>query len=74
LSTLSLGIDKWYVYLDMLISILVIGVLNFGISFYCAIRMAALAREVQSKYLKTIFKFSLFRKKVKKLAVTQEVK
>jgi site-specific recombinase len=57
----SLGWDlslwPWMVW--MLISIGCMGLLNFGVSFYCAIRMAALARDVKSKYLKIIFKFSL---------------
>ena len=74
LSSIAPGIDQWYIYLDMLISLTVIGILNFGVSFYCAIRMAAVAREVQSKYLKTIFKFSFIRKKFRKLDVTEEVK
>lgn len=74
ISSISPGLDLWYIYVDMIISVLVIGALNFGISFYCAIRMAATAREIDVKYLKTIFKFSLSGKKFRKLDITQEVK
>lgn len=74
LSSLSPGFNEWYLYVDMFISILVIGILNFGVSFYCAIRMAAVAREVHPKYLKTIFKFSLFRRKIKRSDIIEESK
>jgi site-specific recombinase len=46
------------VLLSMSLSILMIGCLNFGVSFYCSIRMAALARGVPSKYIKVIFKYA----------------
>lgn len=73
ISSISPGLDQWYIYVDMLISITVIGILNFGISFYCAIRMAAIARNVHSKYLKIILKFVITRKKFKKLDTVQEL-
>ncbi|HLW57868.1 MAG TPA: hypothetical protein VKY27_10805, partial [Bacteriovoracaceae bacterium] len=71
LSSLTPGLDQWYLYLEMLVSLTVIGILNFGVSFYCAIRMAATAREVHSKYLRIIFKFSLLRR-AKKSNIIQE--
>ncbi|MFA7613403.1 MAG: hypothetical protein WCY48_04140 [Candidatus Caldatribacteriota bacterium] len=71
LSSLTPGLDQWYLYLEMLVSLTVIGILNFGVSFYCAIRMAATAREVHSKYLRIIFKFSLLRR-AKKSNIVQE--
>lgn len=40
-------------------SVLVIGLMNFTVSFYFAIRMAAIARNVDSKYLRIIFKYAL---------------
>lgn len=49
---------------SMLISILFMGVLNFGVSFYCSIRMAAIARGVPSRYLSIIFRYA-FRKSAK---------
>jgi site-specific recombinase len=65
--TLALNAVEWNIfeYWDTIIvmglSIAVIGILNFSVSFYCALRMAATARNVESKYLKIIFKYS-FRK------------
>lgn len=50
----------WPQMLSMLLSIFVMGTLNFGVSFYCAVRMAAIARNVENKYLKVIFRFALF--------------
>lgn len=52
----------WPVILNMFLSIIVIGFFNFSVSFYLALRMAALAQDVESKYLKIIFKYS-FKKK-----------
>lgn len=54
----------WPTMLNMVLSVIVIGFFNFGISFYCSIRMAAMARNVESRYLKIIFKYS-FRKRPK---------
>ena len=61
--TLALNTIPWDVsiipiIISMLISILTMGCLNFGVSFYCAIQMAALARGVRSKYLRVIFKYT----------------
>jgi site-specific recombinase len=39
-------------------SVLVIGIMNFTVSFYFAIRMAAIARNVEAKYLRIIFKYA----------------
>lgn len=64
----SLGwniIEYWPHMLNMALSITVIGFLNFSVSFYCALRMAALAQNVESKYLKIIFKYA-FSKRLKK--------
>jgi site-specific recombinase len=44
------------ILISMGLSILVMGVLNFGVSFYCSIRMAALARSVPARYLRIIFR------------------
>lgn len=58
--------EYWDQMLIMLVSISIIGFLNFSVSFYCAIRMAANAREVDPKYLKVIFKYSFKRKEGEK--------
>lgn len=47
--------------LSMLLSVAVMGMLNFGVSFYCSIRMAALARGVPPRYLKIIFRYAFRR-------------
>lgn len=54
--------SDWTIILNMALSIIIIGVLNFGVSFYFAIRMAATARELEDKYLKLIFKAALRKK------------
>jgi site-specific recombinase len=51
----------------MSLSVILIGGLNFGISFYFAIRMAALPRNVDSKYLKVLFKYSFTKRRLKSL-------
>lgn len=49
----------WSLIITMLLSIILIGILNFGVSFYFAIKMAATARNLEDKYLKKIFKVAL---------------
>lgn len=44
--------------ISMILSILIIGICNFGVSFYLALKMAAIARNVNSRHIKTIFKFA----------------
>lgn len=51
----------WPQMISMVLSILIIGVCNFGVSFYLALKMAAIARNVASKHIKTVFKNSFFR-------------
>lgn len=48
--------------ISMILSILIIGVCNFGVSFYLALKMAAIARNVNSRHIKTIFKFAFKRR------------
>lgn len=56
----SLGWDSslWPQMISMILSILIIGICNFGVSFYLALKMAAIARNVNSRHLKTIFKYA----------------
>lgn len=54
--------QDWPTMLRMALSILTIGFFNFTISFYCALRMAAMARNVEVKYLKIIFRFAFYKK------------
>ncbi|GEM_PF-2456078 len=49
----------------MMMSIIMMGCLNFGVSFFCAIKMAATARDIETKYLRIIFRFA-FSKKAEK--------
>lgn len=58
-SALEWNLSYWSSMAFMVISIIIIGCLNFGISFYFAIRMAAMARNLDVKFLKKIFRFSL---------------
>lgn len=69
----SLGwniVEYWPHMLNTALGITVIGLLNFSVSFYCALRMAALAQNVESKYLKIIFKYA-FSKRMKKKGPSQ---
>lgn len=54
--------EYWDQMIIMILSISMIGFLNFSVSFYCAIRMAAIARGIDSKYIKTVFKYSFSRR------------
>lgn len=65
LNAIEWNLDYWPLILSMGISIFIIGCLNFSVSFYCALRMAALARDVESKYLKIIFRYAFFKRKSK---------
>lgn len=49
----------------MFLSVTLMGLLNFGVSFFCAIKLAANAREVDSKYLRIIFRFAFKKSKEK---------
>lgn len=57
-NALEWNLEHWPSMLNMAFSITIIGIMNFSVSFYCAIRMAALARNVESKYLRIIFKYA----------------
>ena len=57
-SSLEWSLEYWPQMISMLLSILVIGMCNFGVSFYLALKMAAIARNVNSRHLKTIFKYA----------------
>lgn len=58
LCALEWNLSEWPMFITVLFSVLVIGTLNFTVSFYLAIRMAAMARNVDPKYLKVIFRFA----------------
>lgn len=54
--------SDWSLIITMFFSIILIGMMNFGVSFYFAIRMAATARNLEDRYLKKIFKVALRKK------------
>lgn len=56
-NALGWDLELWPLMLKMILSISLIGVLNFSVSFYFAIRMAALARNIEPKFLKKIFSY-----------------
>lgn len=62
LNTIGWDLSHWPEIVSMMSSMLLIGVCNFGVSFYLALRMAAIARNVESKYLRVIFRYA-FKKK-----------
>ena len=57
--------SHWDLILNMFLSITVIGLLNFSVSFYCALRMAAMAQNIDPKYLKIIFKYTFVKRQTK---------
>ena len=57
LNSLEWDFQYWPLMISMLISVLTIGLLNFSVSFYCSIKIAALARGVPDRYLKLIYRF-----------------
>lgn len=63
LNTIGWDLSHWPEMVSMFSSMLLIGICNFGVSFYLALRMAAMARNVEAKYLKVIFRYA-FKKKV----------
>lgn len=64
LNTLPWDITVLPLLAAMLLSIFMMGLLNFGVSFYCSLRMAAIARGVPSRYLAIIFRYA-FRRSTK---------
>ena len=61
-NALNWDIHLWPLMLVIIFSILCIAVLNLGVSFYFAIRMATMARNLETKYLNRIFHYA-FRKR-----------
>ena len=52
----------WPLMVSMFLSILVMGVLNFGVSFYCALKLAATSQGLENRHLKTILKYILVKR------------
>ncbi len=65
LNTIGWELSHWPQIIAMFSSMIIIGLCNFGVSFYLALRMAAIARNVESKYLKVIFKYAFRKQKAK---------
>lgn len=60
-NALNWDVELWPLMITIAFSIMAIGILNFSVSFYFAIRMAAIARNLETKFLKKIFRHA-FRK------------
>lgn len=60
-NALNWDVELWPLMITIAFSIMAIGLLNFSVSFYFAIRMAAIARNLETKFLKKIFRYA-FRK------------
>ncbi|MFP5384700.1 MAG: hypothetical protein ACLGHN_01385 [Bacteriovoracia bacterium] len=58
-SALEWDPSLWPEMLITTVSILLIGLLNICVSFYFSIRMAAMARNLEPKFLKKIFRFAI---------------
>ena len=61
-NALNWNLELWPLMVTMLLSILVMGVLNFGVSFYCALKLAAVSQEIEDRHLKVMLKFILFKR------------
>lgn len=61
-NALNWDLRLWPVMISMLLSILVMGVLNFGVSFYCALKLAATAQGLENRHLKTILKYIMIKR------------
>lgn len=61
-NALKWDLRLWPVMVSMTLSILVMGVLNFGVSFYCALKLAATAQGLENRHLKTILKYILVKR------------
>lgn len=65
--TFALNSLEWNLYqywpqiIHMFFSVLIIGIMNFSVSFYFALRMAALGRNVESKYVNVILRHAFKR-------------
>ena len=70
-NALNWDLSLWPLMLSMVLSIFVMGALNFGVSFYFATQMAALAQNIDNRHLKTILKFVLIKSKSTKPSVTE---
>lgn len=55
-NALDWNLAYWPLMLSMCMSILVMGVLNFGVSFYCALQLASLSQDLDRKHVKIILK------------------
>lgn len=61
-NALNWDLRLWPLMVSMVLSILVMGVLNFGVSFYCALKLAATAQGLENRHLKTILKYILIKR------------
>lgn len=58
LNSIGWSMENWPAIFWMASSILLIGLLNFSVSFYFAIRLASIARSLDPRNLRRIFKFA----------------
>lgn len=61
-NALNWDLRLWPLMVSMVLSILVMGVLNFGVSFYCALKLAATSQGLENRHLKTILKYILIKR------------
>lgn len=61
-NALNWDLRLWPLMVSMILSILVMGVLNFGVSFYCALKLAATSQGLENRHLKIILKFIFFKR------------
>jgi site-specific recombinase len=62
-NSLGADLELWPSYLSMALSIVAMGVLNFGVSFYFSLKLAASAKNIDARYIKLIFRYAFSREK-----------
>lgn len=62
-NALKWDFSLWPLMVSMFFSILVMGILNFGVSFYCALQLAATSQDLERRHLKILMRYLFLRSK-----------
>jgi site-specific recombinase len=63
-NTLNWDLALWPSMISMAMSIVVMGIMNFGVSFFLATKLAAISQGIENRHLKNIFKLVLLKPKI----------
>ena len=62
-NALNWDFTLWPLMVSMALSILVMGTLNFGVSFYCALQLAATSQDLERRHLKILLRYVFLKDK-----------